>query len=87
MTEKGAASENHSDPYGHLTSAGEKPLKGFYLKLVWSRNASKKKYQLLPTEIVFSPDDVFDTYVEFSEDLHVDTNTHNILNQKANSYI
>ena len=54
------ASENHSDPYGHFISAGEKFFKGFYLKLVHSRNASKKKYQLLPTEIIFSPDEVFD---------------------------
>ena len=55
VAEKGAASENYSDPYGHFISAGEKILKGFYLKLVRSRKASKK-YQLLPTKIVFSPD-------------------------------
>ena len=54
------ASENHSDPYGHFISAGENFFKGFYLKLVHSRNASKKKYQILPTEIIFSPDEVFD---------------------------
>ena len=62
----------------------------FYLKLVLSRNASKKiikKNELLLTEIAFSPDEIFDLYVEFSEDLHIDTNTYNILNQKANSYI
>ena len=46
-----------------------------------------KKPQLMPTELVFSPDEVFDTYVEFSEDLHIDTNTYNIFIQKANSYI
>ena len=58
-----------------------------FKKLVRSRIASKKKYQLLPTEIIFSPDEVFDTYVEFLEDLHIDTNTYNILIKKANSYI
>ena len=67
-------------------SASENFVKGFYLKLVRSRNASKK-YQLLPTEIEFSPDEVFDIYVEFSGNLHIDTNTYNILIQKANSYI
>ena len=63
VTEKGAATENHSDPYGYFLFAGEKILKWFfYLKLARSRNASKKKYQILPTEIVFFPDEVFDTY-------------------------
>ena len=41
------------------------------------------KYQLLPTKIVFSPDEVFDIYVEFSEDKHIDTNTYNIMIQKS----
>ena len=54
---------------------------------VRSRNISKKNYELLLTEIVFSPDEVFAIYVEFSEELHIDTNTYNILIQKANSYI
>ena len=40
-----------------------------------------------PTEIVFSPDEVFDTYAEFSEDLHIDANTYYILSQKANPNI
>ena len=55
----------------------------FYLKLVLSRNASKKiikKNELLLTEIAL-------LRVEFSEDLHIDTNTYNISTQKANSYI
>ena len=34
---------------------------------------------VLPTKIIFSPNEVFDTYVEFLEDLHIDTNTSNIL--------
>ena len=29
VTERGATSENHSDPYGHFISAGENFLKGF----------------------------------------------------------
>ena len=52
--------------------------KRFYLKLVRLRNSSKQNYQLLPNEKVFSPDEVFDTFVEFSELLHIDTNTYNI---------
>ena len=59
VTVKGTASENHSDLYSHFISTGGNFLKGFYLKLVRLRNASKKKYQLLPNEVVFSPDEVF----------------------------
>ena len=62
ITERGAASENHSDPYGHFISAGKNFLKELYLKFARSRNASKKKHQLLPTKKVFSPDEDFDTY-------------------------
>ena len=93
VTEKGAASENHSDSHGHFIFASEKFLKRFY----WSRNVLliKKwsswfnqemlanKYQLLPAKMVFSPDEVFDIYVEFSEDKHIDTNTYNIMIQKS----
>ena len=46
-----------------------------------------KKYELLPTKTVFSPDEVFDKYVEFSEDLYIDANTYHILIRKANSFI
>ena len=37
----------------------------------------------MSTEIVFSPDKVFDIYVELSEDLHIDTNTYNTFIQEA----
>ena len=60
-------------------------FKGFYLKMARSKNVGKKKYQILPT--VFSPDEVFDPYIEFSEDLYLDINIHNSLLQKANSHI
>ena len=52
-----------------------------------SKKVGKKTYQILPTEIVFSPDEVFDIYIEFSEDLYLDINVHNSLLQKANSHI
>ena len=61
VTEKRAASENHPDPYGHFISAGEKFLKGFDLNLDQEILAKKKKKKKksLSTEIVFSPDEVF----------------------------
>ena len=87
IVEKGTASEDITDRYGDFISAGEMFFEGFYLKMARSKNVGKKKYQTLPTEIVFSPDEVFDTYIEFSEDLYLDINIHNSLLQKANSHI
>ena len=52
-----------------------------------AKKKKKREKELLLTEIVFSPDEVFDIFVEFLEDLHIVTNTYNILIQKANSYI
>ena len=79
IVEKGAASEDITDRYGHFISAGEMFFKGFYLKLARSKNVGKKKYQILLTEILFSPDEVLDTYIEFSEDLYLNINIHNSL--------
>ena len=69
VAEKGTAQKDLTDPYGHFIGNGERFLKGFYLKLSRSKHISKKKFQLLPTPIVFSPDEVFDTYVEITEDI------------------
>ena len=38
----------------------ERFLKGFYLKLSRLKHNSKKKLQLLPTPIAFTPDEVFE---------------------------
>ena len=52
-----------------------------------SKHISKKKFQLLPTPIVFAPDEVFDTYVETTEDLYLDAQHFKLLIQKATSYM
>ena len=48
---------------------------------------SKKKFQVLPTLIVFAPDEVCDTYVDIFNDLHLDRQSFKLLIQKAISYI
>ena len=46
------------------------------------------KFQILPTPIVFAPDEVFDTYIDIDIDgLHLDTQSYNLLIQKATSYM
>ena len=51
---KRAASENHSVPYGHFISVGEKFSKWFYLKLVQLRNTSKKIPTFAHRNTIFS---------------------------------
>ena len=58
--------------YGHFVTSGEKFLKGFYLKIARAKQISKKKVNILPTPIVFAPDEVCDTYIDISDDLHLD---------------
>ena len=70
--------------YGHFIGNGERFLKGFYLKLSRSKHISNKKFQLLPTGIVV---EVFDTYIEITEDLYLDAQHFKLLIQKANSYM
>ena len=72
VTEKGTAEKYLTDPYGHFIGTGEKFLKGYYLKQCRSKQISKKKFQILPTPIVFAPDEVFDTYVDITDDLYFD---------------
>ena len=84
VAEKGTAQKDLTDPYGHFIGNGERFLKGFYLKLSRSKHISKKKFQLLPTGIVV---EVFDTYIEITEDLYLDAQHFKLLIQKANSYM
>ena len=88
VTEKGIATKDLTDPYGHFIQNGEMFLKGHYLKQCRSKNINQKKFQILPTPIVFSPDEVFDTYIDIDIDgLHLDTQSYNLLIQKATSYM
>ena len=50
-----------------------------------SKQISKKKFQILPTQIVFAPDKIFGTYVDISDDLDLDVQSFKLLIQKANS--
>ena len=68
VAEKGTAQKDLTDPSGHFIGSGERFLKGPYLKLSRSKHISKKKFQLY-TPIVFSPDELFDTNVEITEDI------------------
>ena len=87
VTEKSAAQKDLTDLYGHFIGNGERFSKRFYLKLSRSKCIRKKKFQLLRKPIVFAPDEVFDSYVEITEDLYLDGQHFKLLIQKSNSYM
>ena len=82
---KGVSEKDMSDPYGHFIEKGEKYFEGLYLKLARSRNADVKQFTALPTKIIISPDEIYDSYVEFNDQLELDAKIYNSLNQKASS--
>ena len=55
--------------YGHGISKGEFYLRGNYLKVVRSKNMLWKKFEILNYEILISPDEVFETFVEVADEL------------------
>ena len=54
-----------------------------YLKLVRSRNPKIKQFSTLPTRIVIAPDEIYDTYVGFNDDLELDTDIYKMLIRKT----
>ena len=68
VAEKGIAEEDISDPYNHFIGKGERYFKGQYLKQIRSRKLHYKQFEVLPTNIVISPDEIYDTHVDIHND-------------------
>ena len=58
-----------SDLYGHRISKGELHLRGNYLKVVRSKIMLWKKFEILNSQVLIAPDEVFETFVEVADDL------------------
>ena len=57
-----------SDPYWHFVVKSERYFQGYYLKLCRSKDIKVKKFTICPAEIAVTPDEVYDTYVDISDD-------------------
>ena len=55
-----------------------------YLKLVHWRNTRVNKFLTIATRIVMTPDEIYETYVDFNGYPELDINTYNMLIRKAN---
>ena len=49
-------------------------FQGLYFIAVRSRNSRVKEFSTIPTRIVMTPDEIYNTYVDFNEDLDFDIN-------------
>ena len=84
ITEKGIAEKDMYDPYNHFIGKGEWYFKGQYLKQTRSRKLNFKRFEVLHTDIMISPDEIFDTYVDINDDsMQINVNLCNSLLRKA----
>ena len=81
ITGKGIVNEEISDPYKHCLESMPY-FQGLYFKAVRSKNSRIKKFSTIPTRM--TPDEIYDTYVNFNDNLELDVNTYNMLIRKAN---
>ena len=70
VTEKDLAKEGLKNSFGHVIYPGELYLKGNYLKLTRSKNIARKKFTLVPGDVVCEPDEVF-VFVDVDYDLTI----------------
>ena len=61
-----------------------KKTRRFLLKhdLSCSKNSKIKRFSTLPTRIVIAPDGIYDTYVDFNDDLELDTDIYKMFLEK-----
>ena len=72
-----------SGMYGHRISKGELYLRGNYLKVVRSKNVRWKKFEILNYEVLILPDEVFETFVEVTDDLTISCRSYLALKERA----
>ena len=85
VTGKCVAKEDISDPYGHFDAKGGRDFQGLYFKLVCSRNGKVKRFWLV-IRIIIIPDEIYDTYVDFNDDLELDIYVYNVLIWKTSRW-
>ena len=71
-----------SYPYGHSVAKGKRYFQAYYLKLCRSKDIKVKKFAILPAKTAVTHE-VYDTYVDISDDLEIDCNIYNMLIAKA----
>ena len=69
VEEKGRTEKEFHDEDGHVISAGDLYLRGKYLKQERSRSHHLKQFGIYPGDVTCEPSEVFEVFVEVSDDL------------------
>ena len=69
VEKKDQATEKLQDQQGHAVLPGELYLEVRYLHKSHSRHPNKKKFKVLDHTVYISPGEIFETFVEFDDDL------------------
>ena len=71
------------DCFDHVINVGEQFFRGYYLKLVRSRNSTAKQFEVIERELLIPPDEINDTYVDINDSLQININVYNALINKV----
>ena len=69
VEKKGQTTEKLQDRYGHVIPLGELYLEVRYLHKSHSCHPNKKKFKVLNHTVYISPGEIFETFVQFDDDL------------------
>ena len=83
VKEKGLADKMLRDCFDHVINVGEQFFRGYYLKLVRSRNSTAKQFEVIERELLIPLDEINDTYVDINDSLQININVYNALINKV----
>ena len=82
VEQKGIA-EEETDGYGQIISTVLYFLRGKYLKMGRSRSTKYHKFSILPGNALFTLEEVFEVFVDISDDLRLGKETFNALQMRT----
>ena len=85
VEEKGRA-EKEQDDFEHCIPAGDLYIRGKYLNKETSRSTRVHKCSILSADAICTQDEIFDIFVEVSEDLTIEKETFRELLSRAGSF-
>ena len=86
VKEKGRAEKDEQDDSEHCIPAGNLYIRGKYLKKERSRSTRVYKFSILSADALCTPDEIFDVFVDVSEDLTIEKETFRELLSRAGSF-
>ena len=86
VEEKGRAEKDEQDDFEHCIPAGDLYIRGKYLKKQRSRSTRVHKFSIFSADALCTPDEIFDVFVDISEDLTIEKETFRELLSRAGSF-